>query len=156
MTSVGRDYLACATARKLHRCEQRKAIRRAGLEPAVTEREDSDAEPGTVLEQDPTAGTRLAKGRTVELVVAKAPAEVKVPGVIDASETDAVAALEDAGFEVRVEDGTAETPAEDGIVLDQDPAPDSSLPKGSRVTITVGRFEPEVVPEDTPTPEAVP
>ena len=156
VVSRGKEKAAAPDVVGRTREEAERLLRQAGLEPAVTEREDSDAAPGTVLEQDPAPGTQLAKGRTVELVVAKAPAEVKVPGVIDASETDAVAALEDAGFEVRVEDGTAETPAEDGIVLDQDPAPDSSLPKGSRVTITVGRFEPEVVPEDTPTPEAVP
>ena len=35
MTSVGRDYLACANARKLDRCDQRKAIRRAVLEEFV-------------------------------------------------------------------------------------------------------------------------
>jgi eukaryotic-like serine/threonine-protein kinase len=122
----------------------------------VTEREDQDAEPGTVLEQDPAAGTRVAKGRTVELVVAKAPADVPVPGVIDATEEDAVRALEDAGFEVTVEDATAATPDEDGIVVDQDPGPDTPRPPGSEVTITVGRFEPDVVPDATATPEAVP
>ena len=35
MASVGRDYLACANARKLRRCDQRKSIRRAVLEEFV-------------------------------------------------------------------------------------------------------------------------
>ena len=35
MASVGRDYLACANARKLGRCDQRKSIRRAVLEEFV-------------------------------------------------------------------------------------------------------------------------
>ena len=34
-TSVGRDYLACANARKLHQCDQRKGIRRGVLETFV-------------------------------------------------------------------------------------------------------------------------
>ena len=34
-TSVGRDYLACANARKLHQCDQRKGIRRGILETFV-------------------------------------------------------------------------------------------------------------------------
>ena len=34
-TSVGRDYLACANARKLHQCDQRKGIRRGILEAFV-------------------------------------------------------------------------------------------------------------------------
>jgi serine/threonine-protein kinase len=81
-----------------------------------------------------------------------------VPGVIDATEEDAVKTLEDAGFKVRTEDGEAATPEEDGLVLDQDPAPETPRPKGSTVTITVGRFEPDIVPEPTATasPETVP
>ena len=51
-----------------------------------------------------------------------------------------------------------ETPDEDGIVLDQDPSPDTPRPKGSTVTITVGRFEPgtEPTPEPTTTPAPTP
>ena len=156
VVSRGKEKVATPDVVGRSRAEAERLIRRAELEPAVTEREDEAAEPGTVLEQDPVAGTQLAKGRTVELVVAKAPAEIEVPGVIDATEEDAVEALQDAGFEVRVVDEPAETPEEDGIVRDQDPAPDSTLPKGSQVTITVGRFEPEPVPEETPTPEVAP
>jgi serine/threonine-protein kinase len=138
--------------------EAERMLREAELESAVTEREDQSAEPGTVLEQDPVAGTRLAKGRTVELVVAKAPADVPVPGVIDATEEDATRTLEDAGFEVRVEEAAAETPEDDGLVLEQDPRPETPRPRGAAVTITVGRFEPEPIPEETATvePEATP
>jgi beta-lactam-binding protein with PASTA domain len=73
--------------------------------------------------------------------------------VIDEEEAAAVRALEDAGFEVNVEETAAETPDDDGIVLEQDPEPDTPRPQGSEVTITVGRFEPEPVPEATETPE---
>jgi DNA invertase Pin-like site-specific DNA recombinase len=34
-TSIGRDYLACANARKLHQCNQRKSVRRQVLENFV-------------------------------------------------------------------------------------------------------------------------
>ena len=40
MASVGRDYLACANARKLGRCDQRKSIRRAVLEEESWSRPD--------------------------------------------------------------------------------------------------------------------
>jgi len=155
VVSRGKEKVTVPAVVGRARDEAERLLRNADLEPAVTEREDAEAEPGTVLEQAPAAGTQLAKGRTVELVVAKEPAEVEVPGVIDATEADAVAALEDAGFEVNVEDALAETPAEDGIVLDQDPAPGSAAPNGSEVTLSVGRFEPEAVLE-TPAPEETP
>ncbi len=158
VVSRGKERVAVPGVVGETRAEAERLLRAAELQAAVTEREDAGAEPGTVLEQDPGDGTRVSKGTTVDLVVAKAPAEVPVPGVIDETEDDAVAALEDAGFEVTVEDGSAETPEEDGIVLEQDPAPDTPRPRGSEVTITVGRFEPEAVPEPeaTPTPEVAP
>src|SRR5215218_4021993 len=158
VVSRGEDKVAVPAVVGATRDEAERTLRDVELEPAVTEREDADAEPGTVLEQDPAAGTRIAKGGTVALVVAKAPAEVPVPGVIDAPEEDARRTLEDAGFDVRVEEAPAETPDEDGIVLAQDPRPDTPVREGSVVTITVGRFEPEAIPEPTATeePGAVP
>jgi eukaryotic-like serine/threonine-protein kinase len=48
------------------------------------------------------------------------------------------------------------TPDEDDIVLDQDPSPDTPLPRGSTVTIVVGQFEPATEPTPTPTPTPTP
>jgi serine/threonine-protein kinase len=153
IVSRGKEKVAVPDVVGETRDEAERLLGRADLEAAVSEREDADAEPGTVLEQDPEAGTRIAKGRTVRLVVAKAPAEVEVPGVIDATEDDATSALEDAGFGVQVEEAPVDTPDEDGFVVAQDPDPGTPRPKGSQVTITVGRFEPDVIPEPTATAE---
>ena len=49
-----------------------------------------------------------------------------------------------------------ETLDQDGIVIDQDPSGGGQLREGSRVTITVGRFNPPLDPEPTPSPEATP
>jgi serine/threonine-protein kinase len=157
IVSRGREQVAVPDVVGRSREEAERLLRDAELEAAFTEREDADAEPGTVLEQDPAAGTEVDQGETVDLVVATEPEEVPVPGVIDQEEDAAVQALEDAGFEVDVEETAAETPDDDGIVLEQDPEPDTPRPQGSEVTITVGRFEPEAVPEATETPaETVP
>jgi serine/threonine-protein kinase len=136
-----------------------RTLQDAGFQVSASEEESEDEDPGTVLRQDPAAGAQIAKGKTVSIVVAKAPADVPVPGVIDATEDDATQALEDAGFQVEVERTPVETPDEDGIVTDQDPDPDTPRPKGSTVTITVGRFEPadpEPTATATPTPTVAP
>ena len=64
--------------------------------------------------------------------------------------------LADAGFSVRRVREAVDTPDEDGVVLDQDPAGGEQRQKGTRVTITVGRFNPPLDPEPdgSPTPEA--
>jgi beta-lactam-binding protein with PASTA domain len=39
-----------------------------------------------------------------------------------------------------VEEQSTEDPLQDGIVVDQDPEPETQAPPGSTVTITVGNF----------------
>jgi eukaryotic-like serine/threonine-protein kinase len=158
VVSRGKERAAVPDVVGRPRDEAERLLQDAGFKTSVSEQESEDEDPGTVLEQDPAAGTEVAKGGTVALVVAKEPAEVPVPGVLDASEDDARQTLRDAGFKVRTEEAPVQTPDEDGIVVDQDPSPDTPRPNGSTVTITVGRFEPDVVPEPTATatPQAQP
>ena len=119
----------------------------------MSEEESEDEDPGTVLRQDPGSGQQVDKGSTVKLVVAKAPPDVEVPDVVDQQRDDAEQALKDAGFEVRVREETVDTIDQDGTVISQDPADGEERPKGSRVTIVVGKFEPPLNPEPTATPE---
>jgi len=156
VVSRGKEKVAVPDLVGSSREEAERMLQDAGLQASVSEEESEDADPGTVLRQDPAAGTQLAKGKTVALVVAKAPADVPVPGVVDATEKEATEALEAAGFEVETEDAPVETPDEDGIVVDQDPSPDTPRPKGSTVTITVGRFEPDLDPDPTVSPTVTP
>jgi beta-lactam-binding protein with PASTA domain/predicted Ser/Thr protein kinase len=156
IVSRGKETVAVPDVVGQPRDEAERALQDAGLQASVREEESEDADPGTVLRQDPAAGSQLAKGKTIALVVAKAPADVPVPGVIDLTRQDARQALEDAGFEVQVERQPVDTPDEDDIVLDQEPSPDTPRPRGSTVTITVGQFEPATEPTPTPTPTPTP
>jgi eukaryotic-like serine/threonine-protein kinase len=127
----------------------RSALEGAGLRAGEVTEEESDEEPGTVIEQSPAAGGKLARGSAVDLVVAKA---VEVPDVVDQTEDEATAALEDAGFEVRVRDQTVTDEADVDTVLEQDPPAGETRPRGSRVRITVGRAaEPTATASPSPT-----
>ena len=59
-----------------------------------------DAEPGSVLSQEPAPGTPLRPGDTVVIEVAFRPATVVVPDVHDLAEPDAVAALMEVGLDL--------------------------------------------------------
>src|SRR5918995_456975 len=59
------------------------ALGDAGFQVGTQEQEDADAEPGTVLAQDPPAGTQAAAGTPGPLTVATAPAHVQVPDVVE-------------------------------------------------------------------------
>ena len=133
--------------------DARSTLEDAGLRADVSEEESTSQDPGTVLRQDPGSGQKVDKGSSVKLVVAKAPPEEDVPDVVDQQRDEAQQALEDAGFEVRVREETVDTLDQDGVVIDQDPAGGEQRQKGTRVTITVGKFEPPLNPEPTSTPE---
>ena len=126
------------------------ALEGAGLRVGKITREESGEAPGTVLEQSPAAGEQVDKGAAVNLTVAEPTA---IPDVVDLTEEEAQAELEDAGFEVRVRDQAITDPAEEGIVLDQTPAAGEERRQGSRVTIVVGRAQPETTPTPSPTTE---
>ena len=131
----------------------RSALEGAGLRVGKVTEEASEEEPGTVIEQSPAGGEKVARDEAVNLVVARA---VAVPDVVDSTEEEATATLEDAGFEVRVREQTVTDTAQDGVVLDQSPAPDEERRQGSRVTIVVGRLDAAATPTPTPTPTATP
>jgi eukaryotic-like serine/threonine-protein kinase len=63
--------------------------------------------------------------------------------------------LQDAGFRVSITREDTQNLDEDGVVLSQDPA-DGRAKKGSTVTITVGRFKPDLQGDGTPTTPTMP
>jgi serine/threonine-protein kinase len=91
---------------------------------------------GTVLEQDPRAGTRDVEGTTVRLVVSAGQEIVSVPAVVGMTQEDAEAALQGAGFEVgKVSQTRSGAPV--GQVIESKPSPGSKVAVPSAVSITV-------------------
>jgi serine/threonine-protein kinase len=103
----------------------------------------ASAEPrGTVVAQRPTAGTQLKEGDTVRNNVALgegARQTREVPDVTGPQASDARATLRRAGLTVRTQYRAPPSPEEVGEVLAQQPAPGTSAPDLTQVTIFVGR-----------------
>lgn len=103
--------------------------------------EVNDAAPaGQVVSQDPAAGTSLPAGGSVSVVISKGPATTTVPSVVNQARGTAEATLSSAGFTPNATEQATTDPAQDGIVISQDPAGSSQRPQGSTVTIVVGRY----------------
>jgi serine/threonine-protein kinase len=107
----------------------------------VTDNED----PGTVLKQSPGANQKIDKGSTVTLAVAKEPQQVEVTDVTGETQDDAVQRLSKDGFEVKIVEQQVDSQEGDGVVIQQDPAAGKAK-RGSTVTLTVGRFDPNAPP----------
>jgi serine/threonine-protein kinase len=73
----------------------RTALDQGGLLLVVAEdREDTAAQPGQIVAQRPLPGSKLRSGESVNVVVARAPSLVKVPGVVGQLLSDARVRLE--------------------------------------------------------------
>jgi serine/threonine-protein kinase len=106
---------------------------------AVARRDvDSNQPAGTVIAQDPAANTFANKGSTVRLSVSKGPKTQPVPAVEGLGQDDAIAALEDAGFQVEVTEQEVDDPNLENLVLSQDPPAGTQAKPGSTVTLVVG------------------
>ena len=110
------------------------ALTDAGLRVDATKQEFStDVPKGSVISQSPATST-LFRGDQVTLVVSKGPEMVSVPNVQGKQLRQARTILEDAGFQVRVENFMGGL---FGTVRSQSPAGDAKAPKGSTVTLVV-------------------
>ena len=145
--SSGPEQVAVPDVRGKSRTDAEDAIEEAGLTADVTRREDEDADPGTVLSQDPAPGTEVDEGSAVNIVVARAPREVAVPNVRGDTRNEAANAISDAGLRPFFEEEEVDNPDQDDVVLDQDPGSGERVKRGSRVTIVVGDFNPDLNPE---------
>jgi eukaryotic-like serine/threonine-protein kinase len=126
--------------------EAQSTLQAAGFKVTRTDKESSK-DPGTVLSQNPKGGTQTDAGSAVALTVAKEPAAGPVPDVTGEDSADAIRKLSAQGFEVDPQSKDVDTPDGDGVVLEQTPSGGTKAKKGSKVTIVVGHFNPDLNPE---------
>ncbi len=92
---------------------------------------------GTVIAQNPPAGTKVAEKTSVRINVSSGPRPVGIPDVRGSSYETAASQLQAVGFAVARQDAESDQSA--GTVIDQTPAPNNFAPKGSTVTLTVSK-----------------
>ena len=121
-----------------------KALEDAGLKAGdVTSTSDTEAPAGTVVRQDPAAGTKLDDGADVALVISSGPGTAAVPDVVGMDRAEAEAALADAGF-VPASATQYDLTAPAGQVVEQLPAAGEQATAGSQVGMLVSKGRPEV------------
>jgi serine/threonine-protein kinase len=127
----------------------RDALTNAGFKVTQTQRESTEQDPGTVLEQNPGSGAQAPKGSTVSIVVAKE-GPIAVPDVVGSNQNDAVNELSAAGFQPRIKTKTVKTPDADGTVISQSPSGGAKQKKGTEVVLVVGKFTANPNPGEQP------
>lgn len=141
----------------LMRDEAIRVLGEAGFSAQPTE-VDSLEPAGTVIGQSPTGGSKVPVGTTVTIQVSTGKAaKASVPDVVGMNESQAVRALERAGFAAAVSYEKTNEQSFDGIVAAQSPGAGVRAKEGATVSITVYDYKkpkPKPSPSPSPTPEA--
>jgi eukaryotic-like serine/threonine-protein kinase len=109
--------------------------RRLHVRPAFSARY-SDTASGIAIAQNPVAGTHVLDGSTVRVVVSRGPPPVSVPALVGRPSGSAEDVLASVGLRY----GATLVPApgsESGVVTQQSPGPDATVPEGSTVALDI-------------------
>ena len=100
---------------------------------------DTESPSGLVLNQSPEPGRSMMVtpgGIQVELTVSSGASEYVVPDVLNMSYTDAVAAIQNAGFVAEIENATSDSVARNNVISSS-PAAGETISSGSTVYLLV-------------------
>ncbi len=121
------------------------AVTSAGLVVGtVTTSSSATVAAGSVISQNPAAGTSVASGSAVNLVVSTGPAPVNVPNVVNLTQAAATTAITGAGLVVGTVTTASSATVAAGSVISESPAAGTSVASGSAVNLVVSTGPPPV------------
>ncbi|MGA8724670.1 MAG: Stk1 family PASTA domain-containing Ser/Thr kinase [Acidimicrobiales bacterium] len=123
-------------------------LQSAGLQYQVVYKSNA-APSGTVLSANPQPGTNVNPGSIVVLTVSSGPADVSVPSVIGLSQSQAGAALGQAGLSVGSVSFEASTVYSSGQVIQSNPGPGTLVSPGTAVNLAVSTGAPPATTSTT-------
>ncbi len=112
--------------------------------------EESDADKGTIIRQDPGQGTEAEEGTAINIVVSEGTDKMTVPPLVGLSVDEAKQAILDAGFSIGSISYAESSVYKQNIVMEQQYAAGEKLKAGTKINIVISKGEPEVpeVPEE--------
>lgn len=140
--SAGPSPVAVPDLAQFTREEAERVMAAAGLAIGQVDSVPSAAERGVVVLTRPGAGTPRAAGRTVDLVVSRGPADVRVPALAGLGETEARERLTRLGLVIGLIEPRRSGRGRAGTVLEQRPEAGTRVAAGSRVDLILVAWEP--------------
>src|SRR5207237_6859178 len=112
------------------------ALTGAGLTVgAVTMQSSSTVAAGSVISESPPAGTKVASGSPVNLVVSSGPAQIAVPNVVGQTQAAAASAITGAGLTVGAVTMQSSSTVASGSVISESPDRRRDVESGAPVNL---------------------
>lgn len=145
IVSAGEEQIEMPDFRNYERTNIEKSLKAKDLNNyKITEEYSDEVEKGYLIKQTPSAGTKVSKDTSIEIVVSKGPETklVDVPNVTGQNLNNAKTILE--GAKLKINDNIkyeiTNDKSQDGIVLDQNIS-GIEVKEGTAITLTVGKYE---------------
>jgi len=103
----------------------------------ITTQTSTTVAAGLVISETPTAGTSVASGSAVNLVVSSGVAKVTVPNVVGATQAAATTVITGSGLVLGTVTTQTSTAVAAGLVISESPAAGASVASGSSVNLVV-------------------
>ncbi|GAA1192663.1 Stk1 family PASTA domain-containing Ser/Thr kinase [Pseudonocardia alaniniphila] len=117
-------------------------LTQAGFRVGQHQEVDGGGDEGSVAGTNPPAGSRVARGSQINLLISRGN-EIQVPNVVGESASDAVDALRRAGFRsIDQETVDVNSQDQDGVIVQQSIRAGSTAEPDDSITISRGRFSP--------------
>lgn len=136
--SKGGEELTMPDLKGLSKSEAEAKLTKMGLKLGTVYEKNSDEDAGTVISQDPNAGSKISKGQEVDIIVSKGPKtkKVSVPSVTGATLDNAQNAITSRGLHVGsvTKQQSSQTA---GTVLSQSVAGGSEVDAGTTIDLVI-------------------
>ena len=109
--------------------KQNLAAKQAGVEFA------QNVPPGSVLRQIPSAGSTVREGRIIRVWLSQGDEMVFVPNTVGSTLRDGQLAIRQAGLNIEKVENAYSLTYEKGVIIAQNPKPDSMVQKGTKVAL---------------------
>jgi eukaryotic-like serine/threonine-protein kinase len=130
------------------RAEAEQALKDAGFQVEVDERESSFDDQNRVMGQDPSGGTRAEVGSGVTITVGTGPSSVPIPRLYGKTPAQAKSVLLGAGLRLGTQNQDYNSDVAEGVIYFQNPSGGENVEPGTAVDVTVS-----LGPEQVEVPE---
>ncbi|MDO5707718.1 MAG: Stk1 family PASTA domain-containing Ser/Thr kinase [Andreesenia angusta] len=130
--------------------EANKLLSTDELKVDIEGEEYSEEQPeGKILRQNIPAATKIEKGKKIGVVLSQGPQPINVPSILGQDSETARLMLRDQGLILGAQTEEFNDEVEAGLIISQDPAPDTSVQKNTEVNIIISKGK-EVYYSDVP------
>jgi serine/threonine protein kinase len=118
--------------------EAKATLENRGFNVSIQPKPDSRAAQGVVINTEPDANSAVSAGGDITINVSMGTAQQQVPDCLNATYSECVGKLEDAGFEKLAQAPKESSPEQKGRVMETNPPAGSSSAITNEITILVG------------------